>query len=451
MDALVSAALERRGGRRWAVAVAALTVAVASLVTVSSLWWRSRGRLLMWDAAAVVAVGIAAAGHVALAIAALAARRRWPLRQRTLGDILLFVGWLSVLTGVAGAIGVTDAAPNPRVVRGVPVNGVLEFFLTGFLYSLPGLMLLGLRFVAFARSAPRSGRAVRTSTEQAPFFVEATERLEPAQLSQSWTEEPRPTTPALDEQIEGTWQEASRAAEAKGRRLYNGELIRASAVSGSADGLHLRLGKTCFRDFVGTNIRAALEGAAIDPAHLADPLGVSALVVTRDGYLGLGRRRSELAMHGGFLHTFGGLVEGMDRRSDGKVDIVGAVLRELFEEVRVERDEIGEVWITGVVRDRSLRQPELLFDVSLTVTRHELLRRFDPADPDQEHTALEFVHDEPESILPFLQRSAPVAPVAAAALLLHGRHAWGTEWYDQTCLVLFGALPGGVGDATASH
>ena len=54
---------------------------------------------------------------------------------------------------------------------------------------------------------------------------------------------------------------------------------------------------------------------------------------------------------------------------------------------------------------------------------------------------MDTVHDEPEGMVAFLQRSAPVAPVAAAAMLLHGRHSWGTDWYEQSCYVLFGELP----------
>jgi hypothetical protein len=82
-----------------------------------------------------------------------------------------------------------------------------------------------------------------------------------------------------------------------------------------------------------------------------------------------------------------------------------------------------------------------LFEATLTLTRAELLSRFDPTSPDQEHAGLETVHDEPEATVAFLRRSARVAPVAVAAMLLHGRHTWGTDWYEQSCYALFGDLP----------
>ena len=88
-----------------------------------------------------------------------------------------------------------------------------------------------------------------------------------------------------------------------------------------------------------------------------------------------------------------------------------------------------------------MQQPELLFDVTLKLSRGQLQDLFDPNLSDQEHAGIEFVHDEPEAILPFIESSTPVAPVAEASLLLHGRHTWGAHWYDQTCFLRYGELP----------
>ncbi len=39
------------------------------------------------------------------------------------------------------------------------------------------------------------------------------------------------------------------------------------------------------------------------------------------------------------------------------------------------------------------------------------------------------------------QRSQPVVPVAAGAMMLHGAANWGRDWYENTAYVLFGELP----------
>jgi 8-oxo-dGTP pyrophosphatase MutT (NUDIX family) len=223
--------------------------------------------------------------------------------------------------------------------------------------------------------------------------------------------------------------------------LFNGNLVRLVEALATSKKLHLELGPTCYRDFLGTNLHNAATLLRAGEQHLANPLGVSSTVITRDGFLVFGRRSAQVAFHTGHLHTFGGLLEPSDRDAVGRFDMFGAAVRELNEELGIRKEEIAEIVIAGLVRDRNILQPEVLFEVTLTLSRAELAARFDPTLPGQEHTGLEFVHDDPEAIVPFVRRSTPVAPVAAAAMLLQGRHAWGTDWYEQSCYVLYGELP----------
>ncbi|MCH7840915.1 MAG: hypothetical protein IID38_11870, partial [Planctomycetes bacterium] len=130
-----------------------------------------------------------------------------------------------------------------------------------------------------------------------------------------------------------------------------------------------------------------------------------------------------------------------DRRKDSSFDLFGGIARELSEELGVQPGDITHSVIIGLVRDRRLQQPELLFDVTLKLTRSQLEGLFDPSLSDQEHTGIEFVHDDPDAILPFVESSSPVTPVAEASLLLHGRHTWGAKWYEQTCFLRYGELP----------
>jgi len=83
----------------------------------------------------------------------------------------------------------------------------------------------------------------------------------------------------------------------------------------------------------------------------------------------------------------------------------------------------------------------LMFEARVTVARDELASRLAGLGGADEHSGIEFVPDEAEQIVPFLEESSSVAPVAEAALLLHGRLAWGEPWYQQSCLVRYGELP----------
>ena len=441
VDALVAA--HRKGGsmRRISIAIAAAFVAVATLVTAISLSRVPRGRLSLLDGIAVLSVGVAVLGHAGLAILAGLSGKRWPLHAGTAAELLRFAGWVSILGGIVGGASLLQAAPTPRVVRGVQVNGVFEFVLAGCLYALPGFTLLGLRLVSVREPARAKRRNPSVVNTAAPFAVEAIGPFAATRLTQTWSDCPRETTPAIEGHIARTWETQSALAQIDGRRLYNGDLIRMIRAEIRGDALDLELGPTCYRDFVGTNLYAAQTTRQLGPEYLADALGISATVLTRDGFLAYGRRNRTVAFHGGYLHTFGGLVEPSDLRANDICDILGAIHRELDEELHLSRDDLRDTVITGLVRDRTILQPELLFDVSISLSRRELLDRFATIVDGQEHTAIEFVADEPDSIVPFLRKSDPVAPIAAAAMLLHGKIAWGEGWYEQACYLLYGDLP----------
>jgi len=447
VDVLVTMKAEAGHARRLGLAVTALLVGVGSLVALASLMRHHRG-LSLWDALAVLAVLTAAGGHLALGVQALLSAGHWPMRPRSLAEILRFAGYLSIVLAMLGARNVFDAVPTPRVVRGVQVNGVLEYVVLALLLAMPGCALLVLRMVSFrpatggsrSRGSPHSAVSSDAACV-APFFTEFVQRYREDQLSQSWSAAPRPTTPAIEEGIARIWETESALAREEERMLYNGDLIRLVRARATPTELHLELGATCYRDFLGTNLHHAATVLRVGEQHLANALGISSTVITRDGFLVFGRRSSRVAFHAGHLHTFGGHLEPRDRNADRRVDVFGAAVREIAEELGVNRDEIADIIVAGLVRDRAILQPELLFEATLTLTRAELSARFDATSPDQEHSGWDTVHDEPEGMVAFLQRSAPVAPVAAAAMLLHGRHSWGTDWYEQSCYVLFGELP----------
>ena len=441
VDVLVAVTAERGHARRLGVAATALVVGIGSLVALASLMLQPRP-MSMWDAVAVLAVLSAAGGHLALGVQALLCVGRWPMRPRTLAEILRFLGYLSIILGLLGARSVFEAVPTPRIVRGVQVNGVLEYVILALLLAMPGCALLVLRMVSFRGAGARSRSTITAEgSSTAPFFIEFVQRFTKGQLSQNCNATPRPTTPAIEECIARTWETELALAREDKRMLYNGDLIRLVEARPAETQLHLELGPTCYRDFLGTNLHHAATLWRSGEQHLANPLGISSTVITRDGFLVFGRRSARVAFHAGHLHTFGGLLEASDRDAEGRFDVFMAAIRELNEELGIRKEEIASIVIAGLVRDRSILQPELLFEATLTLSRAELTARFDPTLPDQEHTGLEFVHDDPETIVPFVRRSAPVAPVALAATLLHGRHAWGTDWYEQTCYVLFGELP----------
>lgn len=436
----------RAWGARIGVVIAAVVIAGGSLLAVTALTRHAGTKLVLLDGITVLAVVLGVGGHLVLAgVALLHWGENWPMRGHELASGLRWAAWASVIAGVIGAGQALHVAPRERGLQGTQFSGVLEFVLRGLFFTLPGWTLGVLRLVSF-RGRPwlSDGESVAQHTDdregRATFAVEWLGGCERSQVVSEWRDEPRSTTPAVEAVIARIWEAEQAVAELGGRRLFNGKLIRLIESRADANTLTLVLGPTDYRDFLGTNLYHLRDLAASSPPALADALGVSAVVVTRDGFLVLGRRSDRVHFHSGYLHPFGGMVEEADRRG-AAFDVFGAILRELGEELGVRADEIAEIHLLGLVRDRAIRQPELCFETTVALTREELFVRFRALDSNEEHAGLEFVRDEPEAILPFLLKAEPVTPIAAAALLLHGRGRWGEEWYDRACFMYFKELP----------
>lgn len=446
--ALLEQTRARPGGRRAAAVFAGLFVAACCILALASM---ANWRVDVWnfpivDRIAVIGVLLASGGHGVVALIAWKSRRRWPVRAAGAWRWLGWVAWASVVAGVVGATRMLAVAPSPLFVRGVRVNGAFEFVLAAALLTLPGWMLLLMRSLTMQpvrRTTGGMDGAGRGSVlpERATFRVEFFGPIEPARISTTFHDKPVRLSPAADMAVAQTWEVEAALAEQEGRRLYNGSLARLGSWQADGLGLQLTLGPTCYRDFLGTNLRRAAVASGIPEGERSDALGVSALIVTADGMLVLGRRSERVAYHAGHLHTFGGMVESVDRLADGTYDVVGCVLREVCEELPLRHGQVAQVSLLGLARDRAILQPELLFEAQVTASLAVLRQRFEAGAPDEEHVAIESVPARGEAVIPFLMKSAPVAPVAEASLLLYGRVHWGTSWYERTCVEYFGEVP----------
>jgi hypothetical protein len=429
------------------VAAAALTIGAGSILIVLLLTRRTGIRLSIYDAVTVAGVLLGAAGHCLLA-GVIVSRWHgpWPLRGGDLAWILRVAAWASVLSGFAGASQALHVRPEERGVHGIEVSGVLEFFARVIFFTIPGwtLGVLSLVSVRTAREAngTRAGRAADPHADDGreTFAIQVFGRFEPGQVTTIRKDEPRGTTPEVEAAIARIWEAELSLAKEFGRPLFNGPLARVLSVQINGNTLTIECGPTCYRDFLGTNLHRARDIAAFAPQSLADAMGVSGLILTSDGFLALGRRSERVGFHAGYLHPFGGMLDERDQHGD-HFDVFASITREIGEELDVVAYEISRSTVVGLVRDLSIRQPELCFEISVSLSRAALLRRFASGTQREEHVGIELVPDEPEAIVPFLTKSEPVTPVAEAALLLHGRDRWGDEWYERACFVYFGRLP----------
>ena len=232
------------------------------------------------------------------------------------------------------------------------------------------------------------------------------------QTSVTWVGEKRPSTEELDLLIEETWKEETPGENCK---LFDGALCRLVDCSSEEGRLSLSLGPVSFKEFFGTN----LKNPHIRHSHgihvLADALGVSAAVVTGDGFLLLGRRSDAVAFHKGMIHPIGGMVEPPTAPATAPSPF-GSMLRELV--------------CLGLVRDKRIVQPELIFDVTVETDVEAVRTALVGAIDANEHSELVPICNHPGAIVSFIERNCEeLTPVAMATLLLHGLRSWGSGWF----------------------
>jgi 8-oxo-dGTP pyrophosphatase MutT (NUDIX family) len=193
----------------------------------------------------------------------------------------------------------------------------------------------------------------------------------------------------------------------------------------------IEVGPTDYASFLGSNLFNHARGDELGWSNFSNPVGISGTPITTDGKLLFGRRNQRVAFHGGYVHTFGGMLEAGECRVDGTIDAFAGIARELREELGLEPAEIGAMICLGLIRDPTIRQPELIFDVHLRLTAADVAGRLDLRHEDQEHSAVLACPDEPAAIVPFVRASRPMTAVAVGALCLHARRMHGGAAYED--------------------
>ncbi len=264
-----------------------------------------------------------------------------------------------------------------------------------------------------------------------PFIVDVQGLFRRHQLQIIYREEPAPVVPAIEEMVARAWQDQLDTARRGGFRLYNGRIVRLLRHRVEDGRLLMESGPSDFAHFIGTNYLNYHRAQEFGWDAFSNPIGVSGIVITCDGWILYGRRNDRVACHPGYVQAFGGSLEVGELRPDGTFDAFDCVLRELHEEAGVQDSDVTEIVCVGLARDREIRQPELIFDVHVRQSREEMANRLRHDDPEQEHTEIVMCRDAQDAIVPFIRTVGLMSPVSVGALFLHGRQRFGADWYEQ--------------------
>src|SRR2546430_2438901 len=105
-------------------------------------------------------------------------------------------------------------------------------------------------------------------------------RWMPGQISVRWCESTRAQIPEVQSAIARVWDDA---LSRPGMRLFDGPMCRMESWERSARNLKLRLSRTSYRTFFGTNLVHPQFADAYGPQCMSNPLGVSPALITSDG------------------------------------------------------------------------------------------------------------------------------------------------------------------------
>jgi 8-oxo-dGTP pyrophosphatase MutT (NUDIX family) len=230
--------------------------------------------------------------------------------------------------------------------------------------------------------------------------------------------EPRRIVPEIEKLIEQAWTEL---LEEPGIQLFDGPMVRLSSHVATPDRLDLVTADTSYKAFVGTNMAHPELATIYGPDVMANPIGVSPLVITADRYILMGRRQASLAYYPSRIHPFSGAMEPKDSHP------FDTLHRELGEEISLLRNNIAEARVTGIAEDHALRQTELIFRVLVRHTRDQIIATVDR----HEHHDTWFIPATAEAIEEALVGERQLTPVACAAMLLWGRLQFGGEWFTK--------------------
>ena len=239
----------------------------------------------------------------------------------------------------------------------------------------------------------------------------------PPQVTTRWTGNSRLIFPEVESAIETAWD---RALQKPGVHLFDGPMCRLESWTATSQSLALTISKSSYKAFLGTNMANPDFARKYGSAVMANPVGVSPALVTRDGQLLLGRRTARVAYYPSRVHPFAGCMEPDDSGP------FSAVHRELSEELSLLQSEINDLRCTGIAEDKNLNQPELIFAARTSLSRSQIESRLDPV----EHQAMWSIDAAPKAIEQAVANDSDLTPVAVAALLLWGRIEFGQAWFD---------------------
>jgi hypothetical protein len=210
-------------------------------------------------------------------------------------------------------------------------------------------------------------------------------------------------TSTQNEEIDRIWQ----FRLSNNPSLFDGLQVRLDSWRVDNHRLVLETSLTSYREFLGTN----LSHPDWPESSLANPIGVSGLVITSDSFVVLGTRSADVAEYCGYVDTVGGNLSPSQHVTNKVIDPFKAFSTEVEEELSIDSWQINPPILKGLWRNAETLRPELVFRTRLSADRMSVGLR------GHEHTELVFLSSTPAKVVEFIrQHEDEMTPSCKAAL-----------------------------------
>ena len=213
--------------------------------------------------------------------------------------------------------------------------------------------------------------------------------------------------------IESSW----RKAKEKWPKMYDDKLYHVNRHEVDRSYIILEVIDSNYKEYVGSRDPEFEE--LFGPKYVIRPLGVGVIAVTGDDKILIGKRES-VDTWKGYHGTIAGYVQ-LPKNSSFPPDINETVIRELFEEAAIRKDEIAMLRFLGVTS-----YSQLVYEVELKTLSSEFFSR---APIEREFGEFRFIEENKKSLANFIRRhKAKITPISLASLIYFGIKNYGKSW-----------------------
>lgn len=228
-------------------------------------------------------------------------------------------------------------------------------------------------------------------------------------------------TPKLRDLIEEVWQERQARMAKRAGLIFSGSLCRLIRHELSEDGLRLFLGRTYFKEFLGTNLTHPIIHRLLGEEYMSNGLGVRAVICTADEKIIIGQRSEKVVEAAGYYHLCGGYIEPSRHAREGDPDPYLAMELYMEEELGVPQNTLRELVCLGLTVNSETLKPELMFEADTDFTFRQVLVNMAKAARDSAHSELFGIMATKASLRGFLAANRrKIAPTAQACLWVYG-------------------------------